>query len=403
MKKQIFGRCGAAVARRHDGGAMRPPPWRTPPRNRACHGDVGRLSGSGRLSIARATSRRTSAAASAAFPFSNQPTAHTSEFRFTARQSRLSHAGPRQCRFRHASGLLWRVRLSWRGRRSANSNESNSYSPRIRNCTAPSTGIRWAWRFWPARTGRWLTLNSHGITPRNEVSAGHDRRAICRGLQLGAPAADAHHQELGQPVLAGAVGGKSADHLCRRMPPAARASRRDRQHAGGSLNSTTINKFSLNHIPDVDRQGCLGADDRRLPATAHGSIRHLSRSSMTASMSPASNALGLPVGNSNNECLRRRLRRQHHLDAPFPKLLDLQATAMTGTGIGRYGSGQLPDVTFRPNGALAPIQETTLLVGATWHATPDAGPLRLCRPGSSKSPSISMSATAHHRPGQSCL
>ena len=54
----------------------------------------------------------------------------------------------------------------------------------------------------------------------------------------------------------------------------------------------------------------------------------------------------------------------------IPKLLDLQATAMTGTGIGRYGSGQLPDVTFRPDGTLAPAQETTFLGGVTWHTTP---------------------------------
>ena len=54
----------------------------------------------------------------------------------------------------------------------------------------------------------------------------------------------------------------------------------------------------------------------------------------------------------------------------IPKILDLQATAMTGTGIGRYGSGQLPDMTFLPNGAPKPLQETTMLFGATLHATP---------------------------------
>jgi hypothetical protein len=54
----------------------------------------------------------------------------------------------------------------------------------------------------------------------------------------------------------------------------------------------------------------------------------------------------------------------------IPKTLDLQATAMTGTGIGRYGSGQLPDMTFQPNGAPAPLQETTFLLGGTLHATP---------------------------------
>src|SRR5262249_36255544 len=31
---------------------------------------------------------------------------------------------------------------------------------------------------------------------------------------------------------------------------------------------------------------------------------------------------------------------------------------------------QLPDVTLRPDGTLAPVQETTWMGGATWHATP---------------------------------
>jgi hypothetical protein len=38
-----------------------------------------------------------------------------------------------------------------------------------------------------------------------------------------------------------------------------------------------------------------------------------------------------------------------------PKYLDLQASFMYGRGIGRYGSGQLPDVTIAADGSLAPI------------------------------------------------
>ena len=37
---------------------------------------------------------------------------------------------------------------------------------------------------------------------------------------------------------------------------------------------------------------------------------------------------------------------------------------------GYIGSGQLPDVTFRADGTPQPLQETTMLVGATLHATP---------------------------------
>ncbi|MGC1301333.1 MAG: hypothetical protein WA840_03060, partial [Caulobacteraceae bacterium] len=55
--------------------------------------------------------------------------------------------------------------------------------------------------------------------------------------------------------------------------------------------------------------------------------------------------------------------------AALPGLLDLQATGLTGKGIGRYGTSQLPDVTFAPNGRIEPIVETDWLAGGTLHAT----------------------------------
>ena len=53
------------------------------------------------------------------------------------------------------------------------------------------------------------------------------------------------------------------------------------------------------------------------------------------------------------------------------KTLDFQLSGMDGKGIGRYGSAQLSDVTFSPNGNLAPIKENMILTGLTWHANSD--------------------------------
>jgi hypothetical protein len=53
-----------------------------------------------------------------------------------------------------------------------------------------------------------------------------------------------------------------------------------------------------------------------------------------------------------------------------PKILDLQASFMTGKGIGRYGSSQLADATLNADGTVAPIKETMFLVGGTAHVTP---------------------------------
>ncbi len=55
----------------------------------------------------------------------------------------------------------------------------------------------------------------------------------------------------------------------------------------------------------------------------------------------------------------------------IPKHLDLQASFFAGNGIGRYGSGGLPDVTSRQDGTLVGIPETMWLAGGTFHANKD--------------------------------
>jgi hypothetical protein len=82
----------------------------------------------------------------------------------------------------------------------------------------------------------------------------------------------------------------------------------------------------------------------------------------------ATNLLGLPVGAGN-----------HSADgggigwgatwAVVPKVLDIEASGLTGQGVGRYGSGQLPDTVVGPDGALKPIQESMFMGGGTLHAT----------------------------------
>ena len=54
----------------------------------------------------------------------------------------------------------------------------------------------------------------------------------------------------------------------------------------------------------------------------------------------------------------------------LPGLFDVQVSGITGKGVGRYGTSQLPDVAFTPSGKITAIQETAALVTATLHATP---------------------------------
>jgi hypothetical protein len=51
----------------------------------------------------------------------------------------------------------------------------------------------------------------------------------------------------------------------------------------------------------------------------------------------------------------------------FPRYLDFSGSVLTGQGIGRYGSSQLPDVTIGSTGALVPLQETEFLLELIGH------------------------------------
>jgi hypothetical protein len=50
-----------------------------------------------------------------------------------------------------------------------------------------------------------------------------------------------------------------------------------------------------------------------------------------------------------------------------PKYLDLQASALYGRGVGRYGTSALPDVTIAPDGSLEPLTGLQALVGVVGH------------------------------------
>jgi hypothetical protein len=137
---------------------------------------------------------------------------------------------------------------------------------------------------------------------------------------------------------------------------------------GSSEFDKAVNVLSLNHVPDVIGKVAWEpriGDSQPLHIEAFG----IYRSFYDRVQVGATNTQGLPVGNNNYNVSGGGVGGSIAYSV-IPKTLDLQITAMTGTGIGRYGSGQLPDVTIRPNGVLAPIQETTALFGATWHVTP---------------------------------
>ena len=301
-------------------------------------------------------------------PFPSTSTAHTSELRFSARQSRLSILA--QGNADADTHLAFYGEFDFMaGPGSANSNESNSYSPRIRNVYGTVDWDAEGVELLAGQNWSLLTLNSHGITPRNEVPPATIDAQYSVGFNWARQpqiriVKNWDHQvwvavsvENPQTTFAGAPGNGTAtgvtvvDSI-----------------AGSSEFDKTVNVLSLNHVPDVIGKVAWEprfGDSQPLHIEAFGIYRSFyDRTEITAA-----NTQGLPAGNTNFNESGGGVGGSIAYSV-IPKTLDLQITAMTGSGIGRYGSGQLPDVTIRPNGLLAPIQETTALFGATWHVTP---------------------------------
>jgi hypothetical protein len=301
-------------------------------------------------------------------PFPSTSTAHEQELRFTARQSRLSVMA--QGNVNEDTHLTFYSEFDFMaGPGSANSNESNSYSPRIRNVYATVDWDAEGVELLAGQNWSLLTLNSHGITPRNEVTPATIEAQYVVGFNWSRQpqvrvVKNFDHQvwialsaENPQTTFAGSPGNGTLAGIT----PVSTI-------AGGSEFDKTVNTLSLSHVPDVIGKVAwepMIGGTQPLHIEGFGIYRTFSdRVEVTGT-----NVLALPVGNNNYNKSGGGFGGSIAWSI-FPKVLDLQLTGMTGQGIGRYGSGQLPDVTIAPNGTLAPIHETTAMAGATWHATP---------------------------------
>jgi hypothetical protein len=123
---------------------------------------------------------------------------------------------------------------------------------------------------------------------------------------------------------------------------------------GGTPATPTAATSSLNHLPDVVVKAAYEAD-------IYGRDLHLEVFGLGRAFTDL-------IGTRDSTVYGGGVGGGLAVDA-IPGKLDLELSALTGTGIGRYGTSQLPDVTFAPNGTIAPIAETDWLAGGTLHAT----------------------------------
>jgi hypothetical protein len=286
----------------------------------------------------------------------NSPNYHQSEFRETARQSRISGlvtANPDD-----VTKLAAYAETDFLSAApTANSNESNSYNLRLRQAYATYDRTDIGFEVLAGQAWSLLTMTKTGIVPRTEnlpltIDAQYNvgftwtRQPQFRVVKS---------FDNGTFWLAGSIESPQTNYYTgpNGLAPSSFGTI-NVNNPGGSGYAPT-NNYSDDIAPDFIVKGA--ADLGPVHAEAYGLLRIMhDRVSDTG----AGANKNVTAGGGGADALV-------HL---IPKFLDVQASFLVGDGIGRYGSAQLPDAVVGRDGQPVPIPEIEALVGVVAHPVP---------------------------------
>ena len=246
----------------------------------------------------------------------------------------------------------------------SNSNESNSYVPRLRQAYLTYARSDWGTYILAGQAWSLLTMNKADMTPRQEnipytidaqytVGFNWSRNAQVRVVKewsdkfsLGFSveseqaivAADA--QPLGTATIP-----TCQTSVCYANPGG----------SGGLLNNgaafpstSPLATYTTGYVPDMILKGALdpGFGHYELYGVGRAFTSNINGGNATNWGGGVGGAMILPV---------------------LAKKVDFQASFLWGTGIGRYGSAQLPDATLKQNGQLQPLPGVDWLLGLVAH------------------------------------
>ena len=327
-------------------------------------------------------------------PTNNNPQAHVGESRFEARQSRpaLLIEAPITPNYL-VSGY---AELDFLGAGiTSNFNQTDSFVPRIRHLYATLDNSEYGMHVLAGQEWSLVTLNSKGITPRNEVTPPQIDPAYIPGFE---------YARIPQIRLTKDFDKKLWLSVSLEQSQAANINGQGNcnnvvSNTGGAVAAETANAFtgvasgtcllasgspnfaqqgenvalSLNKIPDVLAKAAYEARfaDRDVHLEVTGVYRDLYNNvnygALTAST--AANPGGY-TSSSNQDATGYGVGAG--LIAPIlPKRLDFQIEGLYGRGLGRYASSNgIPDATVKADGRLSAIRAQSALAGLIAHITP---------------------------------
>ncbi len=289
-------------------------------------------------------------------PLPNSPNYHQSEFRMSARQSRVT--GLVQAKVDPQTKLSAYLELDFLGAApTANSVETNSYNPRMRQGFVEYDRTDWGVQVVAGQAWSLLTLDKKGIVARQEntpltidaqnvvgftwarqpqirVVKSFNDQSIWVAASLENPQASFYTGPNGlAPSSAGTI---------------------NITNPGGTGYAST-NTYSTDVAPDVVAKVATDWGPAHLEAFGVMRLLHDRVSFVGSGGNNTTLAGGVGAG------------MVVHV---IPKYLDLQGSFLVGDGIGRYGAAQLPDAVVGRDGAPVALPEVQALVGVVGHPNP---------------------------------
>ncbi len=297
------------------------------------------------------------------------PAYNQTEFRGTERQSRVSMLATGAVDPDTIVSAYYELDFLSSGT-TANPNESNSFSPRTRHAYANIDWLNSGFHLLAGQTWSLATLNTHGITPRNEyipltVDAQYNigftwqRQWQLRMVQdWDQKYWAALSFENSQTVGVGGAAPAGTFNQFGLVPPGGSLF----NPVGGPNAAGTITPaaMSMNKYPDVIAKFAAETD------FGHFEIFDVMRNFQS---NYGTGTAAAPTAAYQQSTWTNGIG----FGAIIPivdKTLEFSLSGLSGKGMGRYGTTQLVDATYNADGSINPVKSTQLLAGFLWHADP---------------------------------
>jgi len=291
-------------------------------------------------------------------PFANSPNYHMNEFHQSERQSRFSVLA--QGNITNNLRTEAYVETDFQGAgASSNSRQSNSYVLRARLFYGQLIDQADDLQLLFGQNWSLITMFNHGMSARDEqIPLSIDAQYVpgfnwTRNSQLRIVKGFDHHKihaavsiENPQGVVGAGSGGVY-------LPPGATSA--TYQNAGVNVNNPDTN-YTTDVAPDV--VGKLAFD----PGWGHYEMTGVVRFEHDRLSYLGSGDSHTTVAGGGGGGLILPLEKKHKIN--------FQASGLVGTGIGRYGTANIPDFTFNQKGRTKPLPAANILVGLYGNVTP---------------------------------